>query len=217
MKKDKIIKIRLILFCVAFLSLAFFVLYQIYCQKAENQKWDRVLSGGDARQLSVEGSCFGIFDIYISIALFALIFIISISSLIIAVRNREIKLDELAKESPLLVAYSGGYYGIEYATIPFIKVSLYNDSIVVTGFEKSVKIFYKDIIKFDVKINEYMDKIFKKSINLFPWPINIIVNLFRNFGMTKLEIEFMDNDTQKSIILYPLKVARIEELLKIKM
>ncbi|MEK7568736.1 MAG: hypothetical protein AAB497_01310 [Patescibacteria group bacterium] len=216
MKKDKIIKVRLILFCVTFLSIASFVLYQISCKKAEFQKWDQVLSGRNIKQLPIGGSCLDSSSVYILIAMFILVFTVLVFSLIIATRKREDKLDELVRVNPLLVAYSGGYYEAQHATVPFIKVSLYNDVIVVAGFEMPVKIAYKDIVTFDIKVNEYADKIFKILAN-FPWPINIIMNLFYNIGITKLGIEFMDNDIKKSITLYPLKIMRIAELLKIKL
>ena len=91
-----------------------------------------------------------------------------------------------------------------------------NDFVVVNGFESPIKIFYKDIVRFDVSVNEYANNFFKKII-ILPWPLNTVMNLFQDIVITRLEIKFMDNGTEQSIILYPFKVARIAELLKMKL
>ncbi|SRR3989344_3055979 len=126
MGKVKIIKlIRLILYCLAFFLMAFSAWYHISCQRVESQNFDWLISG-NIKQIPPGGSCFGTFDLCIFIALFALAFIIFTLTLILAARKMEVKLDEVSKEKSPLIAYSGGYYGIQYATIPFIKISLYN-------------------------------------------------------------------------------------------
>ena len=81
-----------------------------------------------------------------------------------------------------------------------------NDFVVVNGFESPIKIFYKDIVRFDVSVNEYANNFFKKII-ILPWPLNTVMNLFQDIVITRLEIKFMDNGTEQSIILYPFKAA----------